>query len=417
MEPAVSSEGTEVPEGEVYSNVGFGREWFFKDEFQTPKVGGLRTPRFCSTRVPSCELQPSQTASNVELSTLISELANQIGQSIAAQVQGDKRDSESVSTEVHKSEQRPSELNLSGVKLVMQSDVKEPQIFRGDNSDKCSVHEWVEMMELYLLKRDTPTHNQSQEILARLMGKAKDVVKVTLRNSSSLDHIQTPELIFDILKQNFSELSYSSMAMADFYNTKPLPREGVMEYWIRLNKAVDIAGECLWRQGRSVEDPGHEVSMMFIKYCPDPILSNRFSFKSSEEWTTSEVQERIDTFQREYRARSQASCNVPERYAVSHVQAAIPQEPLTSQPAQPSQVPIHTLSVPASTTQLTQCTSPIYHAPATVSQPELESVPCHSAPAPTPVINVNGMRTLINLLDRMITHQNEQGAAHAPALP
>lgn len=223
------------------------------------------------------------------LSTLITELANQIGQSIAAQLQDDKSDIESLPAEVHTSAQRPSELNLSGVKLVMQSDVKEPPIFRGDSSDKCSVHEWVEMVELYLLKRDIPTHNQSQEILARLMGKAKDVVKVTLRNNPSLDHIQTPGLIFDILKQNFSELTYSSMPMADFYNTKPLPCEGVMEYWISLNKAVDMADECLHRQGRSVEDPGREVSMMFIKYCPDPILSNRFSFKSPEEWTISEV--------------------------------------------------------------------------------------------------------------------------------
>ena len=199
--------------------------------------------------------------------------------------------------------------------------------------------------------------------------------------------------------------------MADFYNTKPLPREGVMEYWIRLNKAVDIADECLRRQGRSVEDPGREVSMMFIKYCPDPILSNRLSFKSPEEWTTSEVQECIDTFQREHRVHSKASSQAPVRHAVSHVQAAMPQELLTTQPVQPS------LPVLASTTQLTQCTSPVYHAPATAFQPTLESVLNQPAPAPTPVIDVNGMHTLINLLDQMITHQNVQVAAPAPPPP
>ncbi len=61
--------------------------------------------------------------------------------------------------------------------------------------------------------------------------------------------------------------------MADFYNTKPLQHEGVMEYWIRLNNAIDIADEGLRRQGRSVGDPGREVFMMFIKYCPDPNLN------------------------------------------------------------------------------------------------------------------------------------------------
>ncbi|KAK0147695.1 hypothetical protein N1851_012829 [Merluccius polli] len=75
------------------------------------------------------------------------------------------------------------------------------------------------------------------------MGKARDVVKVTLRHNPSLD--KTPELIFDLLKQHFGELTYSSMPMADFYNTRPLQYEGVMEYWIRLNNAIDIADECL----------------------------------------------------------------------------------------------------------------------------------------------------------------------------
>lgn len=212
-----------------------------------------------------------------------------------------------MSTKASKAEQGPPELNLSGVKLVLQSDVKEPPVFRGDGSDKFSIHEWVEMMEMYFVKRNTPTDQRSRDILARLMGKAKDVVKVTLRHNPSLDHVQVPELIFDILKQHFSVLTYSSMPMADFYNTKPLQHEGLMEYWIRLNNAIDVADECLRRQGRNVEDPGREVSMMFIKYCPDPILLNRLSIKAAEEWTTTEVQERIDSFQRELRACSQGS--------------------------------------------------------------------------------------------------------------
>lgn len=63
------------------------------------------------------------------------------------------------------------------------------------------------------------------------------------RNDSSLDHIQAPGLIFDTLKQNFSELTSSPMQMSDSHNTKPLPHEGVIEEWIRLNKAVLMSTE------------------------------------------------------------------------------------------------------------------------------------------------------------------------------
>lgn len=462
MDSVTRPERGEMSEGEVNSTVGLGRGWFFKDEFQTPKVGGLRSPRFCSTRsqIPPCDLQSPQTASNVELSTLISELASQIGQSIAAQLQGDKRESESVSPGISKSEQRPTELNLSGVKLVMQSDVKEPPVFRGDNSDKCSVREWVEMVEIYFAKRNIPTHQKSQEILARLMGKAKDVVKVTLRHSPSLD--QTPELIFDLLKQHFGELTYSSMPMADFYNTKPLQYEGVMEYWIRLNNAIDIADECLQRQGRSVEDPGREVSMMFIKYCPDPILYNRLSFKAAEEWTTAEVQERIDSFQRELRAHTRAGPHASQRHTISHTQSAMSYERETSQPvlagpasqhssasgftsmaptaATFSAAPVSPLTphlsptaapfVPASAAVLTPeisqppvfpHTAPVLNSQPTQStpslpttQPDLEPVHGHSVLTPTPAIDVNSMHALIQLLDRMMARQNVQTANPAP---
>lgn len=302
MHSIAELDDTGTSEGKTYTVAGFGRGWFLNEGGQTPRAGGLGTPRISSTRIQ--EPQTPQATPNADLSTLISELADQIGQSIAAQLRRDKGTNESVLTDSARVEQAHSMLNLSGVKLVMQSDVKEPPSFRGDSTDKYSVCEWVDLMNMYLVKRNIPTEQQSQEILSRLMGKAKDVVRVTLRNNLSLDHIHTPRLIFDILKQHYSELTYSSMPMADFYNTRPQQNEGVMEYWIRLNNAVDIADECLRRQGRSVEDSGHDVTMMFIKYCPDPLLSSRLSVKAAEEWTTSEIQERIDSFLRELKTRS-----------------------------------------------------------------------------------------------------------------
>lgn len=62
-------------------------------------------------------------------------------------------------------------------------------------------------MSLYLMKRAVPVSEHSQEILARLMGKAGDMVRIRLRNDKSIDQSANPHIIFDILKQHFSELT------------------------------------------------------------------------------------------------------------------------------------------------------------------------------------------------------------------
>lgn len=232
-----------------------------------PSVTALHTPQLTSTRYVD-RAMPSQFEQNPDLGSLITQLAEKLGESITAKLQSD-RNTLNTSTPV-----QPSEMTLPNVKVVMQSDAKEPPIFRGDSSDKFTVHEWENPMTLYLRKRAIPVHEHSQEVLARLMGRAGDVVKIKLRNNTSINHIVNPHVIFDILKQHFSELTYSSMPLADFYNTLPMPSEDAMEYWIRLNKTVDVADECLKRQGRSIDDPGHEVSMMFIKHCPDQPLAS-----------------------------------------------------------------------------------------------------------------------------------------------
>ena len=151
---------------------------------------------------------------------------------------------------------------MTGVTLVMKTDVKEPPY---TVLDRHTVHEWEEMMSVYLNKRGVPPQEYSMEIMSRLMGKARDIVKGTLRSMPSLRPAENSKLVFDILKQHFSEVTYSSMPLADFYNTLPLAGESPMYYWIRLNKAVDVADECLRRQGRNIEDSSHEVTMMLVK--------------------------------------------------------------------------------------------------------------------------------------------------------
>lgn len=119
--------GMGVSDRDEYATVGFGRGRLFEDEVQLPDVGGLRTPRACSSRVQfSPSLSPSeqrtQSASSDDVRALITELASQIGQSIADQLQRNK-DVTAHDTSVKKGgsqpEQQPTEFNLSGVRLVM----------------------------------------------------------------------------------------------------------------------------------------------------------------------------------------------------------------------------------------------------------------------------------------------------------
>lgn len=63
----------------------------------------------------------------------------------------------------------------------------------------------------------------SDLILSRLAGRARDVVKVSLRSRPELSASELPSAVFDIcltvfdmcLKHNFSELAYSNMPIAD----------------------------------------------------------------------------------------------------------------------------------------------------------------------------------------------------------
>ncbi|KAL1246737.1 hypothetical protein QQF64_034332 [Cirrhinus molitorella] len=121
-----------------------------------------------------------------------------------------------------------------------------------------------------------------------LAGKARDVVKVSLRSFPGPTAAVLPSTVFDILKRNFSELTYSTMPMANFYNTLPQANESPMDYWIRLNKSIDVADECLRRRNKCVEDPAAEAVMMFVSHCPDPGFALSFQFKPAEQWTAAE---------------------------------------------------------------------------------------------------------------------------------
>ena len=78
---------------------------------------------------------------------------------------------------------------------------------------------------------------------------------------------ENSKLVFDILKQHFSEVTDSSMPLAD---------------------------------------PSHEVTMTLVKHSPDPAPASDLKCKISEKWTAKEIQEHLIENQREAR-----TCLIP----------------------------------------------------------------------------------------------------------
>lgn len=91
-------------------------------------------------------------------------------------------------------------MDVSGLNLVLKSDIREPVYFRGDGSEKCTMHEWEDMVTVYMRKRGVSVMDQADEVMGRLMGRARDVVKVGIRSNPSVDVSKGPSPIFDILK-------------------------------------------------------------------------------------------------------------------------------------------------------------------------------------------------------------------------
>ena len=258
------------------------------------------SPTASSTPVNQSDPKPTQVISVEDFGHIITDLAKQIGDNISASLSTMHQPSTILPQSP--TSQSPSHTDLSQLKVVVQSDAKAPPYFKGDHADVFTIHEWEDMMRCYLNRVKCDTHAEMFDlIMSRLTGKARDVVKVSLRSRPELSVTDLPTAVFDILKRNFSELSYSNLPMKDFYSTIPIAGEGAMDYWIRLNKSIDAADECLRRRGRSIEDPSAEVVMMFINHCPDPSLALSFQLKASEQWTASEVQERLDSHLRNAR--------------------------------------------------------------------------------------------------------------------
>lgn len=249
-------------------------------------------PAATSTPVANAPPSPTQVITVDTLSTVISDLAKQIGDNITANLSVIQQSSSSQSQPVER--QTPEDNDK--LRVVVQPEAKAPPYFRGDRTDTFSIDEWEDMMRCYLSRLNCGSQQAFDLMMSRLIGKARDVVKVSLRCRPELRDTERMDVAFDILKRNFSELMFSDLPMKDFYNTLPLSGEDAMDYWIRLNKAMDVATECLRRRGRLADDPSAEVVMMFINHCPDARLALSFQLKDPHEWTAAEVQTKLDSY-------------------------------------------------------------------------------------------------------------------------
>ena len=260
-----------------------------------PELEGLDLNDASHTSPPKPTVQPTTSHSDSGDSSLgfAAGMAHQIGLSIGEAIVS-RLESRSPSANA-------GGLDVSNLSLLLKSDVREPVCFRGDSSDKGTVREWEEAMLVFMRKKGFSAHEQSGEVLSRLMGRAREVVKVVLRSNPTTDLSQGPDLIFDILKQHFSDDPFSSLPVADFCATVPLTNEHAFDYWLRLNRAMEVAEDCAKRLGEQVGNPSRLLTHMFIRHCPDPELSLIFKCRPLGEWTPADIQQRLDEDRREKR--------------------------------------------------------------------------------------------------------------------
>ncbi|XP_075932775.1 uncharacterized protein LOC142932666 [Anarhichas minor] len=292
----------------------------------TPVSGLMRDGPLTST--PGSDLDAIH-----HLTDMVGQLGAQIGESIVAKLMSAgvvNMNSDHQTTTTQNTHCDVDQHDRSPHVTVHVNSDKGLQTFRGDNTDKYPVQDWIDMTKTHLRKREIPVCDQAEEVMSHLMGKARDVVKIALRSDPTLDVKQRPELMYNVLLHYFS-VAPSCLPLADFYATLPKHRENPVDYWIRLNKAADLALEGLSRQGKRTENMNDEVALMFVKHCPDPELSCTLKCKPLHEWTSRDVQLRIDDYQRELRVSGGAAGTAELKNYVTAAASEQPSQSSTSQ--------------------------------------------------------------------------------------
>ena len=173
---------------------------------------------------------PGTTASNSSVHVIASiakEIGMSIGESIASCIASQLSSGAGTNVGSNTSGARGADPSL--VNWVVKSEVREPVCFKGNGLDAYTVHEWETVVMTYLRKQAIPVAEQAEKGMNRLMGKAREVVRVGIRSNPLLVLSDGPGPIFDILKQHFSDTVSSIMPLADFYSTLPFPSEDSFE--------------------------------------------------------------------------------------------------------------------------------------------------------------------------------------------
>lgn len=123
--------------------------------------------------------------------------------------------------------------------------------------------------------------DQADEVLSKLMGRAREVAEVGIRSKRMLTLTHGPEPIFEILKQHFSDTLTSSVPLADFHATKPHSGESPLHYWLRLNRALEVTEDSLKRQNEIFDYLSRDLAAMSIQNCPDTELVTHFQVQTT----------------------------------------------------------------------------------------------------------------------------------------
>lgn len=280
-------------------------------------------------------------------------------------------------------------LSSSQLHVVSQRKVRDPPTFRGDSSDTVTLEEWIELMQTFIRKGGLPTGEQGEEILIHLRGKAKDVVKVGVR-SSGIDVKTSPGSIYSLLRKHFSCAQFSPLPLQDFYTTLPRAQEDPYDYWLRLNRAADVAAECLKEQGKPQNSLSTEVTRMFIRNCPSTDLALAFRSKTIDKWSAAEVQEILTEYHAEKFIKT-ANMGVRSQVAVNVNRMGV----------NPNSEPLCDAQPPLQTT----CTT----LPPT--QPRGNTLPAPPSSAPQASADSSAMERMLSMLEKVLMRDTQ----HRPA--
>ncbi|XP_013889527.1 uncharacterized protein LOC106536752 [Austrofundulus limnaeus] len=273
-------------------------------------------PQCSSTSIP--DSYTNNTVLVDQMSTIVQQIGHQLADSIMSHLNSSRPSEIATKNPQNESHQIPcNTLDLSQVQVIPRSQVREPPTFKGESSDAVTVDEWKDLMRNYIKKSVIQQEHQAEEILIHLRGRARDVVRCGIRNCG-IDVQQNPQAIYTLLRKHFGSDQCSPVPLADFYSTRPKEKEDSFEYWLRLNRAADVAVSRLEEQGKTFDNPSVEVTRMFIRHCPSKDLALTFRSKTIEKWSAQDVQEVLDEYHMEKGLKS-----AEEESRISVNQAAV----------------------------------------------------------------------------------------------